>query len=210
MMCSKLLRHEQKHGRVYNAIERFLGSLTNGYRRALTTALGLRWAVMLAFVVVAGTSLVLLKALKSELAPVEDRGRVVSIFSGPEGSTIDFMARYAAQVEAIFANTPEVDRYLVISGNPTVSQGISFAGFRDWSERERSAIEISAELRRSCGDPGPAGLRCCGGVRPELAQPPDQLRDHDLESVRRVAPHRDDARRDRQAPGFVSRTRTSS
>ena len=147
MMCSKLLRHEHKHGRIYNAIERFLGWLTNGYRRALTIALGLRWAVMLAFVVVAGTSLILLQALKSELAPLEDRGRVVSIFSGPEGATIDFMARYAGQVEAIFADIPEVDRYLVISGNPTVSQGISFAGFSDWSARERSAAEIAAELR---------------------------------------------------------------
>ncbi len=147
MMCSKLLRHEQRHGRFYNAIERFLGWLTNGYRRALTTALQLRWVVVLAFVVVAGSSLVLLKTLKTELAPVEDRGRVVGIFSGPEGATIDFMGRYAEQVEAIFAQTPEVDRYLVISGNPTVSQGISFAGFTDWAERERSAAEIAGELR---------------------------------------------------------------
>ncbi|NMG54500.1 efflux RND transporter permease subunit [Aromatoleum aromaticum] len=147
MMCSKLLRHEPKHGRFYNAIERFLGGLTNGYRRALTVALQMRWAVVLAFVVVAGSSLVLLKTLKTELAPVEDRGRVVGIFSGPEGATIDFMGRYAEQVEAIFAQTPEVDRYLVISGNPTVSQGISFAGFTDWAERERSAAEIAGELR---------------------------------------------------------------
>ncbi|KON80561.1 efflux RND transporter permease subunit [Azoarcus sp. PA01] len=147
MMCSKLLRHEERHGRFYNAIERFLGWLTNGYRRALTAALQLRWAVVLAFVVVAGLSLVLLNTLKTELAPVEDRGRVVGIFSGPEGATIDFMGRYAEQVEAIFAQTPEVDRYLVISGNPTVSQGISFAGFTDWAERERSAAEIAGELR---------------------------------------------------------------
>ncbi|NMG15230.1 efflux RND transporter permease subunit [Aromatoleum bremense] len=147
MMCSKLLRHEQRHGRFYNAIERFLGWLTNGYRRALTTALQLRWVVVLAFVVVAGSSLVLLKTLKTELAPVEDRGRVVGIFSGPEGATIDFMGRYMSQVEAIFAQTPEVNRYLVISGSPTVSQGISFAGFTDWAERERSAAEIAGELR---------------------------------------------------------------
>ncbi len=207
MMCSKLLRHEQKHGRVYNAIERFLGWLTNGYRRALTTALGLRWAVMLAFVVVAGTSLVLLKALKSELAPVEDRGRVVSIFSGPEGSTIDFMARYAAQVESIFANTPEVDRYLVISGNPTVSQGISFAGFRDWSERERSAIEISADLRpKLAAIPGlqafpvlPAAFGQSSRSRPisfviTTSESYDELARHTETMLDEIAKH----------PGFVS------
>lgn len=147
MMCSKLLRHEKKHGRFYNAVENFLGWLTNSYRRALDVALNLRWVVMLAFALVAGTSLVLLKVLKTELAPVEDRGRVVAIFTGPEGATIDFMGRYATQVEAIFAKVGEVDRYLVISGNPTVSQGISFAGFSDWKDRTRSASDIAAEVR---------------------------------------------------------------
>ncbi|NMG28511.1 efflux RND transporter permease subunit [Aromatoleum evansii] len=147
MMCSKLLRHERKHGRVYNAIEGFLGGLTVGYRRALGVALNVRWLVMLAFAVVAGTSLVLLKTLKTELAPVEDRGRVVGIFSGPEGATIDFMARYAAQLEGIYAKVPEVDRYLVISGNPTVSQGISFAGFSDWAERGRNSTAIAGDMR---------------------------------------------------------------
>ena len=96
---------------------------------------------------VAGTSLVLLKTLKTELAPVEDRGRVVGIFSGPEGATIDFMARYASQLEGIYAKVPEVDRYLVISGNPTVSQGISFAGFSDWAERGRNSTAIATEMR---------------------------------------------------------------
>ncbi|NMG43642.1 MMPL family transporter [Aromatoleum toluvorans] len=147
MMCSKLLRHEKRHGRLYNAIEGFLAWLTAGYRRVLGVALNLRWVVMLAFAVVAGTSLLLLKTLKTELAPVEDRGRVVGIFSGPEGATIDFMARYAAQLEGIYSKVPEVDRYLVISGNPTVSQGISFAGFTDWKARERSATAIAGEMR---------------------------------------------------------------
>ncbi|QDF98540.1 multidrug transporter AcrB [Azoarcus sp. DD4] len=147
MMCSKLLRHDRKHGRVYNAIEAFLEWLTQGYRSVLVTMLARRWVVMLGFAVVAGSSLLLLGQLKSELAPVEDRGRVVAIFSGPEGATIDYMARYAAQIERIYSQTSNVDRYLVIAGNPTVSQGISFVGFTDWAQRERSAMQIAAELQ---------------------------------------------------------------
>jgi multidrug efflux pump len=147
MMCSKLLRHEPRHGAVYNAIEHFLNGMTAAYRRALGRALGLRWLVMLAFAVVAGGSLVLLGQLKSELAPLEDRGRVIGIFTGPEGATIDYMARYARELEGIYAALPEVDRYLVIAGNPTVSQGISFVRFIDWGERERSAAQIAAELQ---------------------------------------------------------------
>ncbi len=146
MMCSKLLRHEAKHGPIYNAIERFLNALTNGYRRALSLALKMRWLVMLVFALVAGSSVLLVGQLKTELAPIEDRGRVVGIFSGPEGATIDYMSRYAREIEGIYAALPEVDRYLVISGTPTVSQGISFVGFRDWANRKRSAGEIAGDL----------------------------------------------------------------
>ena len=146
MMCSRLLRHERNHGHVYRTIETFLNALGALYRRSLTYMLQMRWLVMLVFGLVAGLAVFLLGQLKSELAPVEDRGRVVSIFSGPEGATMDYMARYAAQIEDIFSNTADIDRYLVITGNPTLSQGISFAGFTDWSARERTASEIAGEL----------------------------------------------------------------
>ncbi|MDX9698068.1 MAG: efflux RND transporter permease subunit [Rhodocyclaceae bacterium] len=147
MMCSRLLRHERRHGVLYNTIEGFLQWLTNGYRGVLNAALGLRWLVMLVFAGIAGSAVFLLGQLKSELAPVEDRGRVVAIFNGPEGATIDYMSRYARQIEEIYASTGDVDRYLVVSGNPTVSQGISFVGFVDWAERERGAAGIAAELQ---------------------------------------------------------------
>ena len=146
MMCSKLLRHEKKHGAIYNGIERFLNGLTSGYRRVLTWTLGARWLVMLAFVLVSGASAVLLDRLPSELAPVEDRGVVLGIFSGPEGATIDYMERYARQLEEIYARTDEVERYFVVSGAPTVSQGISFVGLHDWSERDRHAADIARSL----------------------------------------------------------------
>ena len=146
MMCSKLLRHEPRHGPIYNAIERFLTGMTQGYHDVLSWALTRRWLVMLVFAGVAGSSVLLIGQLKTELAPIEDRGRVVGIFSGPEGATMDYMSRYAREIEAIYADLPEVDRYLVIAGTPTVSQGISFVGFRDWAERERSASQIAADL----------------------------------------------------------------
>ncbi len=163
MMCARLLRHERRHGAVYNAIEGFLGALTAGYRRTLAAALARRWVVMLAFAVVAGSALVLLGQLKTELAPQEDRGRVIGIFSGPEGASLDYMARYAREIEDVYAGLPEVDRYLVIAGNPTVSQGISFVGFTDWAARTRSAAQIGAELQPK--------LRAIPGVNAFPVQP---------------------------------------
>ena len=146
MMCSVLLKHEEKHSTAYVRVEQFLNWMTQGYRRVLTASLARRWIVMLAFVLVAVSSIFLLKALKSELAPVEDRGVILGVFLGPEGATLDYSDKYAQQLEAIYSKTKDVERYFVVSGNPTVSQGISFVGLTDWKERKRSAGEVVKEL----------------------------------------------------------------
>jgi multidrug efflux pump len=146
MMCSVLLKHEEKHGKAYVYVEQFLNWMTQGYRRVLTASLTRRWVVMLAFALVAISSVFLLKALKSELAPVEDRGVILGVFLGPEGATLSYTDKYAQQLEGIYAKTPDVERFFVVSGNPTVSQGISFVGLSDWNERKRSAGEVVKEL----------------------------------------------------------------
>ncbi|MDR1063511.1 MAG: efflux RND transporter permease subunit [Azoarcus sp.] len=147
MMCSQLLRHERSHGLLYNTIEKFLGWLIEGYRRTLTRMLGLRWVVLAAFAAVAGLAALLLGQLKSELSPIEDRGRIMVQFNGPEGATIDYMTRYAAEIGDIFASTDGAEGYQVMSGTPTVSQGRSFVSFVDWSQRERKTTEIAAEMQ---------------------------------------------------------------
>ncbi|HMW64815.1 MAG TPA: efflux RND transporter permease subunit [Accumulibacter sp.] len=146
MMCSLLLRHETRHGRAYVWVEGILDGLTRGYRRLLTAALARRWLVMLAFFLVAAANWFLLAALKSELAPTEDRGVIIGVFLGPEGATLDYTDRYARQLEGIYAATRDVERYFVVAGNPTVSQGISFVGLVDWNARQRSSPAVVKEL----------------------------------------------------------------
>ncbi|MDR2014345.1 MAG: efflux RND transporter permease subunit [Azoarcus sp.] len=147
MMCSRLLRHESKHGALYESIECFLVWLIAGYRRALVKMLGMRWVVLAAFAALAGLSVLLLGQLKSELSPIEDRGRIMVQFRGPEGATIDYMTRYSEEIGNIFATTADVDGYQVMTGNPTVSQGRGFVSFVDWSWRRRKTQEFSAEMQ---------------------------------------------------------------
>ncbi len=146
MMCSVLLKHEEKHGEVFLMVEGFLNGLNFGYKRALTVALNRRWIVLVGFVLVAASCGVLLKALKSELAPVEDRGIIFGMFLGPEGATLDYTEKYARQIEGIYSQTKDAERYFVVAGNPTVSQGISILGLTDWKERRRRSPEIAKEL----------------------------------------------------------------
>jgi multidrug efflux pump len=146
MMCSILLKHEEKHGKAFLLIETFLNWLNAGYTRVLTAALNRRWLVVVGFLAVAASCVALLSVLKSELAPTEDRGVILGVFVGPDGATLDYTDKYARQLEGIYSQTKDVERFFVVSGNPTVSQGISFLGLSDWSERARRSPDIAKEL----------------------------------------------------------------
>ena len=147
MLCSKLLRGHEKHGRFYNLVENGLTTLNRNYRRLLTATLGMRPLVMLAALVVAGSSYFLFGALKSELAPIEDRGVLFTTGLAPEGSTIEFTNRYSSQMQALLNQIPEVEAYFVITGSRAVNELISFSRLKPWSERRRSQMEIAAELQ---------------------------------------------------------------
>jgi multidrug efflux pump len=146
MMCSKLLHRSENHGWFYRIIESGLRGLTSGYRTLLRGALKVRPLILLIGLSVAGSSYFLFSELKSELAPTEDQGLLVGIIQAPEGSTIEYTDSYAKKLEEIFAKVPETERYFVVSGRPTVSQGTTFLKLKPWDERTRTQQQVAAEL----------------------------------------------------------------
>ncbi len=155
MMCSRLLRHETKHGRFYNGIERALERLTDAYRRGLSATMARGKAVATVFLVVAGASVVLLSMMKQELSPIEDRGVIFTAISGPDGASLDYTEAYARQIEEIARGVAEVDRVFVVSGNPTVDQAVAFLRTVDWSQRDRRTLEIIKDIQpRMAAIPG--------------------------------------------------------
>jgi multidrug efflux pump len=156
MMCAQMLRPRTRHGPLYNLFERGMHALTAGYRRALAGALK-AWpvAVVLYGLGAMAAAYLALAELKSELAPQEDRGLIVTIMQAPEGSTIENTDAYARRVEAVFETVPEKQRYFMVIGSPVVSRGIAFLRLIDWEERDRGSRDIIGDIRpRIFGIPG--------------------------------------------------------
>lgn len=171
MMCALLLKPHQpgaRHSGVYNLIEQFLNGLTYRYKHLLARALNL-WLLVVALLLLTIVACWLLfTGLKSELAPTEDTGTIIGVFSGPDGATLNYTGRYAQELEAAYASIEETNRYLVIAGFPTVAQGISFMKLEDWADRSRSQFEIRNELLPKMQDI--AGVRAFPVNRPPLGQ----------------------------------------
>ncbi|ARN21288.1 efflux RND transporter permease subunit [Piscinibacter gummiphilus] len=147
MMCSKMLKHNANPNRFDRLMESWLVGITRRYETVLRWTLGRRWLVLAVMVVSAGASWWLFKTTKSELAPMEDRGVVLANVNAPDGATMAYTERYMREIEKIGLTYPEFDRVFVVTGNPTVSQGVAFMRTKDWTERTRSTQFLARDLQ---------------------------------------------------------------
>lgn len=151
MMCSRLLKHETRHGALFMLGERILNGMNRGYRNLLTHVLNVRWITIVLFVLAALAAWGLMKSLKSELAPTEDRGFFIGFMLAPEGSTMAYTDQYARQLEGIYQSVPEIRTAFVVVApglerpNP-VNTALSFVMLKPWEERIRSQMEITQSL----------------------------------------------------------------
>jgi multidrug efflux pump len=163
MMASKLPSHAQT-GRVAVAIEGWFRRLATRYERVLRAVLLHPWRVitgLLSLIVVAGFTL---RTVPAEFAPVADVGRTFVQLEGPEGSTVQYMDRYARELEKILAAETakygDIERYYVQVGAGGGGGGGGGGGpgggdvngargliiLTDWHERSRSATQIAQSV----------------------------------------------------------------
>ena len=147
MMCSKFLKHNARPNIVSRFIERLLEKLEHGYRGALRIALHLRYVVILVALGVAGIGGLLFTQLNSELTPPEDRGVIQVAGTAPEGSTLNYTNRYAAQIERILANAPDIRAYLINVGQPEVNEFRAIGRLKDYSERDKTQAQVARSLQ---------------------------------------------------------------
>jgi multidrug efflux pump len=146
MMCSKLLRHDPNPGWLNRFIERGLLAMQRGYGVALNWALGVRWLMVVVMLASAGGSWWLFSTAKSELAPYEDRGVIAMPVRAPEGSTLEYTARYLDAIDAIAAQVPEFDRRFFFMGGGQVSQAFGVLRTVDWDERDVTTRDLQQKL----------------------------------------------------------------
>jgi len=149
MMCSKLLKHEPKHGRVFTIIEGWLDGLTNAYARSLAWVLERRWVVVTVWFVTVGIAVLFLSLLRSELAPLEDRGVIFGRLQAPPGSTVEYTSEQLRAVEKYYATIPEASAWNAIAGFPNVDNGNAILRLKPWEERTRKQQDIARELNQN-------------------------------------------------------------
>ena len=179
MMCSIMLKHNHNPSWFDRTMERQLQRMSNAYGRLLqwTLSSGVvfgrtmsrRWLVVAVMVLAGIGTWTLLKTTKSELAPMEDRGVILTVINGPDGATMDYTTRYTMAIEKMAEKYTEFDRIFTVVGNPTVAQGNVFYRARPWEERKKTTLEIAREMTPAVA--GLPGVTAFPITPPSLGQP---------------------------------------
>jgi multidrug efflux pump len=173
MMCSKLVRPNEKHNRLNTAflgfIERIGDAYGRGIGRLINQRKGLLWAQLaITFAAVGLLSFILFRAVPSELAPEEDRGAFFVNIQGPEGAGFDYTVSQVRQIEdqlaPYLAEDGPVQRINTrVPGGFGASEemhvGFAIVILKDWAKRDVSTSEVVDQFRTELADiPGVRAL----------------------------------------------------
>jgi multidrug efflux pump len=118
------------------------------YSQLLGKALGARGAVLLAGLAVLVGIVVLFTGAQRELAPEEDQGVIFVQLKGPQYANVDYTARFADEMDRIFHGQSEYQSSWFGSGTDGPNNGFGGTILKEWSQRDRSAAQVQAELNQ--------------------------------------------------------------
>jgi len=157
MLCSRLLRHQASHRRLYVMLESFFQWLENRYRDTLAWAVGHRRTVIALATLVFIGGLALVPMIGTEFITEADESRFLVRFELPTGTAIEETNTRLREMERILFAQPEVASAFVAVGVVTVGQvnnGMLMVNLLPKDQRKASQQEIMRRMRGLFGGLG--------------------------------------------------------
>lgn len=167
MMCAKFLvaHSKAKHGLVDWVDGQFL-KLQHFYARTLQHALAYLPVVGVFAAIILLSNYFLFTTSKSELAPQEDQGIVISQVTAAPNASLKQTQLYANQVYRLFANYPETDHVFQVDGTNGLNVSIIGMVLKPWDQRTRTSNELQPILQNQLD--GIAGAQIAAFQLPSL------------------------------------------
>jgi multidrug efflux pump len=153
MMSSRILHKTEHENRLFKLSEKWFNGLISGYHRWLRLFISKRW---LAPVIMAASVAIIFglgSRLRSELAPMQDKSRLMVSSTAPEGTSYEAMYDYMGKIMAIVDTLPEKEVILSVTGfGGGVNSGFIRISLVPSGARKRSQQEIADALTRELRD----------------------------------------------------------
>jgi hydrophobe/amphiphile efflux-1 (HAE1) family protein len=151
MMSSRILKKKKANSKFYQKTEAFFAGMIQGYQNSLTRFMRKPW---IAFVWMVFSFLLIFvfgRQIPSELAPLEDKSRLIIRATAPEGTSYERMDAFQAELIAVADTLSEKDNILAVTSpgfGASVSANSSFVRLNlvPKNQRKKSQQEIADYL----------------------------------------------------------------
>jgi HAE1 family hydrophobic/amphiphilic exporter-1 len=193
MLCSRFLKVERKHGKLYLAIDRGFDALDRFYGKLLGFSLSNRRLVAWITLAAVLSSGYFFSHTGSGFMPEEDEGRFIISVKAPLGSSINYTEAKIKEIENILAHDGDIASYYVTVGADR-SRQVSNASFLvrmvSWEDRDISQVEMIHKLQEDLA--GVAGVQAYPSPMPMVGGNRGEplyfiLKGPDLNEVARLA-----------------------
>lgn len=161
MLSSRFLKAQdrERHGRLYNFMERFFDGMRNLYESTLRRVLLYRRTTIALTIVMTVLTVWLFTKMPTGLLPPDDIGAIFAITEGAQGISFDDMKKHQQKLADIVMQDPNIEAFMssVGAGGTRVASnsGFMFIKLRPRKERKLNADQIIQGLRpKIMGVPG--------------------------------------------------------
>jgi hydrophobic/amphiphilic exporter-1 (mainly G- bacteria), HAE1 family len=153
MACSRFLRppHDQRHGAIYNLVEKAFDSTLHLYDRTLKVAMAHRRTVMAISLIILVATVYLGFKMPTGFLPSEDTSQIVCFTEAAQGISFDDMVAHQKALATIVKNDPELKDWIVdyFSTVPrgSANQGMLFFRLIDDRSKRPHVDQIIQKLR---------------------------------------------------------------
>ena len=166
VMSSRLVHPHGKEGKLTAFVNRGFASVRDRYARLLDGALRIRWALVLAALIVMVSAWPLHMFSRRELAPVEDQSHISLFFEAAPDASLAAVKNEALPLIQTIRSFPETEFMWSLSA--------SWGGFgglvaKDWKKRDRTTGEMFGEVYGAVSQV--TGLRVFPRLDPPLPTP---------------------------------------
>ena len=153
MLASRFLKPlaEQKHGRLYNFMERFFDGMRNLYERTLKRVLVFRRTVMAVTMIMTVLTAWIFTKMPTGLLPSDDIGAIFAQTEGAQGVSFEEMKRHQQALAEIVLKDPNVEAFMSSVGASGTrvgsNSGFMFMKLNPRHERKLNADQIIQQFR---------------------------------------------------------------
>ena len=153
MLCSRFLKPpaEQRHGRLYNFMERFFDGMLHTYERSLLKVLRFRRTTVVVTLAMMMVTVWLFSRMPMGLLPADDIGAIFGITESAQGISFEEMKNQQKKLMDIVLQEPDVEAFMSSVGASGTrvgsNSGFMFMKLKPRHERKLNADQIIQKLR---------------------------------------------------------------